>query len=195
MVWVQKSESSLHFKLAFVGGGAPDIVSYIAAKVPDSHVEDLSDEGLRRTYACISPPDLGLFDGMRSFFHISGYEAPRAGQHADLANIDGVAIVIDARRLTLTWLVANQLLLTDLAAQCGAKWTSLARTILVNRDAIDPVSTRELQEALGDQGLTWIESTPSSGHGVFDTLKALVVQVLLAYKAGQLTRFEPRAAL
>ena len=191
MVWVQESESSLHFKLAFVGGGAPEIVSYVAAKFPDSHVENLDDGDLRRTYACVSP-DPGFLDGMQMFFHINGYDAPRAGLHADLADIDGAVIVIDARRLTLTWVVANQLLLTDLAAR-AEDWDSLARVIQVNRDADDPVETSELQELLGDQGLTWIESTPSSGHGVFDTMTALVRQVLRAYKAGTLAHFVPKS--
>ena len=180
-MWVQRNKDSLHFVFTYIGPSANAQLDYIASTDADTELRHVERDGLQWGYACISPLSLGLLDGMQIFLHLVAYEGLAAAKRAHLDNTDALCIVLDPAHSLVTALHAR--VVRACAEDRGHRWTDMP-VVLQSLGEIG-----DLPEATGETTRSWFTVSPATGHGVFDTLKALVVATVNAYRAGTLRPF------
>jgi hypothetical protein len=95
---------------------------------------------------------------------------------------------------TLTWMVANQLLVTAVEARLRTSrpgWDNTIVLFQLSQGSAGAVRPEEAQEMFGHAQRTWLPFDSATGVGLYDGLKHLVRAMFTAQRAGPLQPFVP----
>jgi len=177
-------------KLVYYGpgrAGKTTNLSYLHSILPDNEVGSLTSLSTRRNRALsfdYIPIQLGTVGAYRvrfRLFTVPGQAHTRTARQLALQGADGIAFVADSRRECLE---ENLESLQDLHLNLADQWVA-ARSLPVvfqynkqDLPADEILSAEELSAALNFRNAPEFSASALDGTGVFDTLRALGIQVL-----------------
>jgi signal recognition particle receptor subunit beta len=148
----------------------------------------LTTETDRTVFFDFVPESLGEIRGFKVRFHlytVPGKVTYEASQKLILKGVDGVVFVADSDPAHTEETLASWDGLKANLAELGYDWTTMPFVVQFDRrDHPQAVDLESLKKHLGLTHQPGFEAVASKGVGVFDTLKAIAKQVLLALKAG-----------
>ncbi len=189
MALINRASHEIGCKIVYYGpglGGKTTNLKQIYQKVsPDAKGQliSLATEMDRTLFFDFMPLDLGSIQGYRTKFHL--YTVPgqvfyNASRKLVLRGVDGVVFVADSQEERQADTSDSFRNLGENLAEMGLTIDSVPVILQYNkRDLPNIVPMEALQASLNpDNRFQCFEAVASSGIGVFETLKALAVQVL-----------------
>ncbi len=189
MALINRASHEIGCKIVYYGpglGGKTTNLKQIYQKVsPDAKGQliSLATEMDRTLFFDFMPLDLGSIQGYRTKFHL--YTVPgqvfyNASRKLVLRGVDGVVFVADSQEERQADTSDSFRNLGENLAEMGLTIHSVPVILQYNkRDLPNIVPMEALQASLNpDNRFQCFEAVASSGIGVFETLKALAVQVL-----------------
>ena len=148
----------------------------------------LATETDRTLFFDFMPLELGTVRGFKTRFHL--YTVPGqvfydASLKLILKGVDGVVFVADSQEERMDANVESLYNLEENLQSQGYDLMKIPYVLQLNkRDLQNIVPAEDLASELQRKGEPVIEAVASTGHGVFDTLKAVAKQVLTELRKG-----------
>jgi signal recognition particle receptor subunit beta len=192
MSYINYSSREINCKIVYYGpglGGKTTNIEYIHATTTEAargKMIKLATDTDRTLFFDFMPLSLGQIKGFKTRFHL--YSVP--GQfHYDamrkliLKSIDGVVFVADSQ---VERTEANDESMFNLRANLEEHAYDLDKIPFViqynKRDLPNAASIEELQDLLNPRNVPFFEAVAPKGEGVYETLKAVVRQILMQRK-------------
>lgn len=195
MSFINYSSREINCKIVYYGPGLcgkTTNLQYIYARTNPDHkgkMISLATETERTLFFDFLPLSLGEIRGFKTRFHL--YTVPGqvfydASRKLILKGVDGVVYVADSQ---IERVEANIESLENLQynlVEHGYELEKIPYVIQYNKRDLPNVShVEELRELLNTSKVPDFEAVATTGHGVFDTLKAVAKQVLTELKRGR----------
>ncbi|MFL5408795.1 MAG: GTP-binding protein [Myxococcales bacterium] len=194
MSFINYSSREINCKIVYYGPGLcgkTTNLQYVYAKTnPDAKGKmiSLATETERTLFFDFLPLSLGEIRGFKTRFHL--YTVPGqvfydASRKLILKGVDGVVFVADSQIERMEANIESlENLRTNLAEQ-GYNLDKLPYVIQYNkRDLPNAAPIEQLRDLLNTTKVTEFEAAATTGHGVFETLKAVAKAVLTELKKG-----------
>lgn len=143
----------------------------------------LDTEAERTLFFDFLPLDLGKVRGFKvrlQLYSVPGQVMYNATRKLILRGVDGMVFVADSQAMRLDANIISLENLEENLAEQGQTLAEIPHVIQYNkRDLPELSSVEELRAALNPRGVPEFEAAASSGHGVFETLKAVSRLVLV----------------
>jgi mutual gliding-motility protein MglA len=157
----------------------------------------LETETDRTLFFDLLPIDVGSIAGFNTriqLYTVPGQVFYNTTRKLVLKGVDGVVFVADSQRAMLQTNVESFRNLEENLAEMGLSSETLPLVLQFNkRDLADICTVEEMNAALNRHNWPWFESSAVTGVGVFETLKGISRQTLMALKK-RLGRSEPAPA-
>ena len=157
----------------------------------------LETETDRTLFFDLLPIDVGSIAGFNTriqLYTVPGQVFYNTTRKLVLKGVDGVVFVADSQRAMLQANMESFRNLEENLAEMGLSSETLPLVLQFNkRDLADICSVEEMNAALNRHNWPWFESSAVTGAGVFETLKGISRQTLMALKK-RLGRSEPAPA-
>jgi len=187
MPYLNVKDRVLEVKIVYYGAGLSgkttnlEKVKKLASAGRVGEMMSLNTDGDRTLFFDYLPFELGKFNGCD--VKVQLYTVPGQAKYAEtrkrvLANADGVVMVLDSQAAALD---RNRQTLADLEEHLEANGLppTLPMVVQLNkRDLPDAMAPQALLEAVGLADYDAIEAVASEGRGVFETLRAMIAEVL-----------------
>ncbi len=202
-MFINRSSREINLRVVLFGpsfAGKGETLGYLYRGLPEAAKGRLIsvDSGSERTlFFDFSPPGLGEIRGFRVRLHLyalSGEVRYLASPELILKGVDGVVFVADSQRERLETNVYWRAELDRCLRAQGRDPASVPLVFQLNKHRLsNAASQSELSAALGAMDHPILSTDALSGEGVFDVLKAITRQLLLALKDDRLheVRFTP----
>jgi signal recognition particle receptor subunit beta len=189
MAFVNHAAREIHCKVVYYGpglGGKTTNLRYIHERMAGASrgkLISLATETDRTLFFDFLPVDLGTIRGFQARFHL--YTVPGqvfydASRKLILKGADGVVMVADSQAERMDANLESVRNLDENLHEHGLDLTTLPYVLQLNkRDLPSALPAAELIRALKVKNEPVIEAVARQGRGVFDTLRAVVRQVLL----------------
>ncbi len=149
-------------------------------KVPDNLRGKLTSVATRQDrtlFFDLLPVELGKirdFTIRLQLYTVPGQVYYNASRKIVLKGVDGVVFVADSQRDKMDENIESLNNLRDNLTDNGVDPATIPVIMQYNKRDLSPIySIEELNEALNSQNLSYFESIATTGHGVFNTLKAI----------------------
>ena len=148
----------------------------------------LATETDRTLFFDFMPLELGTVRGFKTRFHL--YTVPGqvfydASRKLILKGVDGVVFVADSQEERMDANIESLYNLEENLQSQGYDLLKIPYVLQLNkRDLSNVVPVADLASELLRKGEPVVEAVASTGHGVFDTLKAVAKQVLTELRKG-----------
>lgn len=179
----------INFKIVYYGpgmSGKTTNLKWVFQQVPSGRkgeMVSLATEDERTLFFDFLPVDLGEVKGFKTRFHL--YTVPgqvfyNASRKLILRGVDGVVFVADSAGNRLRANAESMRNLRENLAEYGVKLEDIPLILQANkRDAPDALPVEMVQAVIDPEKRFPIhEAIATTGHGVFETLKAVSRQVL-----------------
>ena len=157
----------------------------------------LETETDRTLFFDLLPIDVGQIAGFNTriqLYTVPGQVFYNTTRKLVLKGVDGVVFVADSQRAMLQANMESFRNLEENLAEMGLSSETLPLVLQFNkRDLADICTVEEMNAALNRHNWPWFESSAVTGAGVFETLKGISRQTLMALKK-RLGRSEPAPA-
>ena len=157
----------------------------------------LETETDRTLFFDLLPIDVGSIAGFNTriqLYTVPGQVFYNTTRKLVLKGVDGVVFVADSQRAMLQANVESFRNLEENLAEMGLSSDTLPLVLQFNkRDLADVCTVEEMNAALNRNNWPWFEASAVTGMGVFETLKGISRQTLMALKK-RLGRSEPAPA-
>jgi len=189
MAFVNHAAREIHCKVVYYGpglGGKTTNLQYIHERMAGAargKLISLATETDRTLFFDFLPVDLGTIRGFQARFHL--YTVPGqvfydASRKLILKGADGVVMVADSQAERMDANLESVRNLGENLREHGLDLNGLPYVLQLNkRDLPSAVPVTELTRALQAKNEPVVEAVAKQGRGVFDTLRAVVRQVLL----------------
>src|SRR6476660_4023317 len=158
----------------------------------------LETETDRTLFFDLLPIDVGTIAGFNTriqLYTVPGQVFYNTTRKLVLKGVDGVVFVADSQRAMVQANVESFRNLEENLIEMGLSSDTLPLVLQYNkRDLADICTVDEMNASLNRNNWPWFESSAVSGAGVFETLKGISRQTLLALKK-RLGRSEPAPAM
>jgi signal recognition particle receptor subunit beta len=192
MVFFNYSTMQMTAKVVYYGPGlcgkTTNLQFIYGHTATDSRGEmvSLETETDRTLFFDLLPIDVGTIGGFSTriqLYTVPGQVFYNTTRKLVLKGVDGVVFVADSQRPMLQANADSIRNLEENLAEMGLTLDALPVVIQYNkRDLPEVVPVEELNRVLNQRGLPYFEASALSGAGVFDTLKGISKQTLLALK-------------
>jgi mutual gliding-motility protein MglA len=183
MAFINYAGKEICCKIVYYGpglAGKTSNVQYIydrTAKESKGRLISLKTESDRTLFFDFLPIDLGKigsFNTRLQLYTVPGQVYYRASRRLILRGVDGVVFVADSQRARLD---ADAESMSDLCENLADQGLSIDRVPFViqynKRDLDDVATVEELRALLNPRGVPELLAAAATGHGVFETLKAV----------------------
>ncbi len=194
MSYINYSSREMHCKIVYYGpglGGKTTNIEYLHATTPEASrgkMIKLATDTDRTLFFDFMPLALGQIKGFKTRFHL--YSVP--GQfHYDamrkliLKGIDGVVFVADSQ---VERTEANDESMINLRSNLEEHAYDLDKLPFViqynKRDLPNAASIEEMQSLLNPRNVPFFEAVAPKGEGVYETLKAIIRQIIITQRKG-----------
>jgi signal recognition particle receptor subunit beta len=189
MAFVNHAAKEIHCKIVYYGpglGGKTTNLRYIHDRMSGAsrgRLISLATETDRTLFFDFLPVDLGTIRGFRARFHL--YTVPGqvfydASRKLILKGADGVVLVADSQAERLDANLESLRNLRVNLSEHGLELRDMPYVLQLNkRDLPSALPADELTRQLVAKDEPVVEAVAQQGRGVFDTLRAVVRQVLL----------------
>ncbi|MDP7039195.1 MAG: ADP-ribosylation factor-like protein [Myxococcota bacterium] len=193
MSFINYSSKEINCKLVYYGpglGGKTTNLQYIYEQTQGElkgKMISLATETERTLFFDFLPLSLGEIRGFQTRFHL--YTVPGqvfydASRKLILKGVDGVIFVADSQSERFDANLESMENLRVNLSEHGYDLDSLPLVVQYNkRDLPSSMEVEELRKHLNPQGVTDFEAIATQGQGVFESLKTLAKQVLVALKS------------
>src|SRR2546427_4995926 len=194
MTFINYAAREINCKIVYYGpglGGKTTNIKYVYEKTnPTSKGKliSLATETDRTLFFDFLPLDLGEIRGFRTRFHL--YTVPGqvfydASRKLILKGTDGVVFVADSQAARMDANLESLDNLQEHLKEHNLAFASIPYVLQLNkRDLPNILSVAELRKQLNQKGEPALEAVAVTGHGVFETLRALAKMVLAELKKG-----------
>ena len=189
MSFINYLSREINCKIVYYGPGLcgkTTNLQYVYAKTnPEAKGKmiSLATETERTLFFDFLPLSLGEIRGFKTRFHL--YTVPGqvfydASRKLILKGVDGVVFVADSQEARMDANVESLQNLEKNLGEHGFDLPTIPYVLQLNkRDLPTAMPAEELYRQLNFKGEPTFEATAPTGHGVFDTLKAVAKQVLM----------------
>lgn len=160
MPWSQRDKDALHFVFTYVGRGATANIEHLSAQIPESHFETDDRVGWSWSYACVSPPQVGLLDGMQLYFHVEDFDGDAPVPNARFAKSDAVCVLLGPARQLVPSI--HYAVVRKHAEAAGIDWPLLPVAVQLQSEIHDEAAVAELKQLLGEFDRPWFDATPAT---------------------------------
>ena len=193
MSFINYSSKEINCKLVYYGpglGGKTTNLQYIYEQTQGDlkgKMISLATETERTLFFDFLPLSLGEIRGFQTRFHL--YTVPGqvfydASRKLILKGVDGVIFVADSQSERFDANLESMENLRVNLSEHGYDLETLPLVVQYNkRDLPSSMEVEELRKHLNPQGVTDFEAIATQGQGVFESLKTLAKQVLVALKS------------
>ena len=192
MSFINYSAREINCKIVYYGPGLcgkTTNLKYIYSRTrPEARgkMVSLATETERTLFFDFLPLSLGQIKGFRTRFHL--YTVPGqifydSSRKLILKGVDGIVFVADSQIERMDANIESFENLKDNLQEQGYSLQQIPYVIQYNkRDLPDRVPVDQMRQVLNTEGVPDFEAVATEGKGVFDTLKAVVKQVLIELK-------------
>ncbi len=193
MTFINYAAREINCKIVYYGPGLCGKTTNIqwiherARKEARGKLISLATETDRTLFFDFMPIELGTIRGFRTRFHL--YTVPGqvfydASRRLILKGVDGVVFVADSQELRNDANIESIHNLKENLDEHGYEIDSMPYILQLNkRDLPSALPLEQLERDLRFKGEPLIEAVATTGKGVFDTLKAVIKQVLIDLKS------------
>ncbi|MBJ79757.1 MAG: gliding-motility protein MglA [Myxococcales bacterium] len=193
MSFINYSSKEINCKLVYYGpglGGKTTNLQYIYEQTQGDlkgKMISLATETERTLFFDFLPLSLGEIRGFQTRFHlytVPGQVLYDASRKLILKGVDGVIFVADSQSDRFDANLESMDNLRVNLAEHGYELDTLPLVVQYNkRDLPSAMPVEKLREHLNPRGVPEYEAIATQGQGVFETLKTLAKQVLVALKS------------
>jgi len=193
MTFINYAAREINCKIVYYGPGLCGKTTNIqwiherARKEAKGKLISLATETDRTLFFDFMPIELGTIRGFRTRFHL--YTVPGqvfydASRRLILKGVDGVVFVADSQELRHDANIESIQNLRENLAEHGYEIDTMPYILQLNkRDLPSALPVEQLERDLRFKDEPIIEAVATTGKGVFDTLKAVIKQVLIDLKS------------
>ncbi len=193
MTFINYAAREINCKIVYYGPGLCGKTTNIqwiherARKEARGKLISLATETDRTLFFDFMPIELGTIRGFRTRFHL--YTVPGqvfydASRRLILKGVDGVVFVADSQELRHDANIESIQNLRENLAEHGYEIDTMPYILQLNkRDLPSALPLEQLERDLRFKNEPLIEAVATTGKGVFDTLKAVIKQVLIDLKS------------